>query len=115
MKRVSKVSKVDVLGTRYGVKRVEHGHIGLTDSDGGTDNNGMHVADEPAIYLDKTLTPERERLTLAHELSHAIEHHFGFDLPEEVVDGYGRGILYLIRHNPALVRFMQREEEQEES
>lgn len=109
-KRLSKIRQVDVLGTRYAVKRVPHGHTCLTDHDGSTDINGMHVADEPAIYLNETLSPERERLTLAHELSHAIEHHFGLDLPEEIVDAYGRGILYLIRHNAPLVRFLQRTE-----
>lgn len=106
----SKVRKVDVLGTRYAVKRVPQGHECLTDHDGSTDINGMHIADEPAIYMNESLSPERERLTLSHELSHAIEHHFGLDLPEEVIDAYGRGILYLIRHNPSLVRFLQREE-----
>ncbi len=106
--RQSKVRQVDVLGTRYAVRRVPAGHPGLTDSEGGTDNHGMHVADEPALYLDETLGPERERLTLSHELSHAIEHHFGMDLSEEIVEAYGKGILYLIRHNPPLVRFLQR-------
>ena len=71
--------------------------------------------DEPAIYLDEAMTPERERITLCHELAHSIESHFGLDLPEEVVDAYGRGILYLIRHNPALVRYLQRQEPENET
>jgi hypothetical protein len=109
-----KVTKANVFGAIYRIRRVPHGHENLTAEDGSTDNNGMCVPDEPAIYLNEKLTPERERLTLAHELAHAIEIHFGLDLPEEVVDAYGRGLLYLIRHNPALVRFLMRSDDPEE-
>jgi len=113
-RRPSKLSKVDSFGTRYAIRRVPHGHIHLTDDEGGIDNNGMHHPDACAIYLDEGLSAERERLTLCHELAHTIETHFGLDLPEEIVDAYGRGILYLIRHNPALVRYLQRHEDETE-
>jgi hypothetical protein len=115
IRRPSKITRIDCFGTRYAVKRVPNGHAHLTDTEGGTDNFGMHHPDEPAIYLDEALTPERERITLCHELAHAIEAHFGLDLPEEVVDAYGRGILYLVRNNPSLVRFLQRAEAEHET
>ena len=109
-KRSGKITEVDVFGVRYTIRRVPGDHVDLQDSEGNSGNNGMHIPDVPAISLDNSMSDERERITVAHELTHAIEHHFGLDLPEDVVDAMGRGWLYLLRHNAPLIKYLTRKE-----
>jgi hypothetical protein len=94
----------------YAISRVPLESEELVDSNGDSGNNGMCDPDHPRVSLFEGLSTEKERAVLCHELSHCIEHHFGLDLPEDLIDAFGRGWLYIIRNNPAVVRYLQRKD-----
>lgn len=109
---VTKSTKADVFGIVYRLKRVESEHNHLKDSEGNGGNYGMFVHDDPAIYLDNSISVTKEQEVIAHELTHAIEQHFGFDLPENIIDSFGRGWLYIIKKNKSLIKYLQEEEKE---
>ena len=83
--------------------------------------NGKHESmavcfyNHRVMYFAANLTHEQFRTTLAHEIQHAIEDHAAVDYEKGVhVDVHDRwtdqvalGWLYVMRHNPLIVEFLQ--------
>lgn len=75
----------------------------------------MCLYNERVIYLSLNQTHEQLRVTLAHELQHAIEDHADVDyekgVPTEVHDRWSdqvaRGWVYVMRHCPPIVEYLQ--------
>lgn len=69
------------------------------------------------ILFSDNLSPEQYRMTLAHEIQHAIEDHADVDYEEGTTvdvhdrwtDQVARGWVYLIRHCPDIVAFLRAE------
>jgi hypothetical protein len=67
------------------------------------------------IYLSDALTHEQFRITLAHEIQHAIEDHadvdyekgVGVDVHDRWTDQIARGWVYLMRECPEIIAFLQ--------
>lgn len=67
------------------------------------------------ILFSDDLSPEQFRMTLAHELQHAIEDHADVDYEEGTTedvhdrwtDQVARGWVYVMRHCPQIVDFLQ--------
>lgn len=73
---------------------------------------------ERIIWIADDLTPEQARITLAHELQHAIEDAADVDLTgpspapdvaDRWTDNMARGWVYIIRTCPQLLKFLQGE------
>ena len=63
---------VKVLSQEYVIKRVD-----VIDKDASILGMIDHI--ENAIYIKNNLTPEKEKVTLIHEILHAIFEQLGFD------------------------------------
>jgi hypothetical protein len=69
------------------------------------------------ILFSDDLSPEQYRMTLAHEIQHAIEDHADVDyekgttvdVHDRWTDQVARGWVYLIRHCPEIIAFLRAE------
>lgn len=54
---------------------------------------------EQVIKLEQNVSPERQYITLWHELVHVILEQAGQDIPETAVEALGYGIAQVIKEN----------------
>lgn len=55
---------------------------------------------EQTIKIEANNSPERQYITLWHELVHVIMEQAGQDIPETAVEALGYGIAQVIKENP---------------
>jgi hypothetical protein len=86
---------------------------GYVKVSGSTDivDYGYFYPDRQEIVLNTNHNLTTQQRTLAHELTHAIEDHYGFELDEDVVDKLGIGWLALLQENKQLVKFLTTKED----
>ena len=71
--------------------------------------------DQRWMLFSDDLSPEQFRMTLAHEIQHAIEDHADVDyeagttvdVHDRWTDQVARGWVYLLRHCPEIVEYLQ--------
>jgi hypothetical protein len=64
---------------------------------------GRHDGETLEISLDTGMTPQRERMTLFHEIFHAVEAERNFNFDENITDQMSFGIVQVLVDNPELV------------
>lgn len=93
------IERVQVGPTEYRVYRVNGLH------DGNQKLDGQILCGERAIKLEASLDTQSERVTLWHEILHAILTQAGHNNPqagEGIVEALSFGIIDVLRQNPAL-------------
>lgn len=55
---------------------------------------------DQVIKLEENVSPERQYITLWHEIVHVILEQAGQDIPESAVEALGYGIAQVIKENP---------------
>lgn len=71
---------------------------------------GYYDSDKQHISINANHTLLTQQRTLGHELTHLIEDHYGFELPEEIIDKIGIGWVTLLQENKQLVEFITKED-----
>jgi hypothetical protein len=71
---------------------------------------GYFHPDRQEVVLNTNHNLTTQQRTLAHELTHVIEDHYGFELAEDVIDKIGIGWLTLLQENKHLVQFLTKED-----
>ena len=97
------IPAVDILGTTYTVK-----HCESIDADG-NELAGQIIYNSAEIEIAYGMPPDVERLTVLHELIHGVLAHTGHSKHcrnEDLVEAVSNGLVYLLRHNPALVAYL---------
>lgn len=84
---------VSIAGMRYEVLRDE------TIADAGTVNH-----EKLEIVYRADLGFDQRNETILHEVMHALENAYGFQLPEQVVGQVARGVFAFMRDNPKFVK-----------
>ena len=105
--------KFRLFGLDWETRLIPKGHRVLKD--GKHDCMGMCFLSDRWIAVSADMTSEQRRITLAHELQHAIEDHADVDyekgVPTEVHDRWtdmvARGWVYLMRENPKIVAYLR--------
>lgn len=98
-----------LFGLDWEVRILPHDHKLLKD--GKHECQGMCFHNLRVIYISDKNTHEQCRMTLAHELQHAIEDHADVDYEKGVhvdvhdrwTDQVARGWVYIMRHCPEII------------
>lgn len=67
---------------------------------------GLCEPDKLRITVDARAPRQHVQDTLLHETMHAIEAHFGLQVPERTIEKLATGVLTVLQENPALVRYL---------
>lgn len=114
MKRPGKVLAHFLLfGHHWEARIIRHDHKFLKE--GKHECQGVCIQSERVIYLSDKNSTEQCRITLAHEIQHAIEDHADVDYEKGVevdvhdrwTDQVARGWVYVIRHCPAIIGYLR--------
>lgn len=70
------------------------------------EQRGEFEHDPLTIRISSGLTPDDEKETLIHEITHAVELQMNLDLPEDAVRQLSIGLFAVLRDNPKLAAYL---------
>ncbi len=68
----------------------------------GSEMRGRIDFKKDKIEINKSYSKKQKKVTLLHEIFHAIEEHFGLELTEQEIEGLCNGFADIIHQNPKL-------------
>jgi hypothetical protein len=98
---------VDVMGVEFGVEWVPGLSFEIPEEDGEALRvSGSVDYEKQSIVAARDGSEYTKRVVLLHEILHAILHIAGQPDDEVMVRALGYSLLYVLRHNPGLVKFL---------
>lgn len=71
------------------------------------DMYGVTDRDKQLINIQSRMTPVLEKITLLHELLHALEQNTGIKyIDEQQVEQFAHGLYFVLKNNPELLRYL---------
>jgi Zn-dependent peptidase ImmA (M78 family) len=93
------IKEIKVPNLTFKIKK--HNYSSIDDSYGTTDR------DKQIINVQSGLTPELERITLMHEMLHALELNTGIKYCEEQqIEQFAHNLFFVLKNNPELVSYL---------
>lgn len=99
--------KVLIDDIEYNVEKVSHKDLQVSNEDFKGEYWGDTRYKQASIRICEGMADDEVKITLVHEIIHAILHERGFDQKnndEEMVDGLAHAFRMLAKQNPELVR-----------
>lgn len=93
------IKELKVPNLTFKIKK--HDYTDLDDSYGSTHR------EKQVINIQSKLTPELERITLLHEIFHAMELNTGIEYcKEHQIDQFAHNWFFVLKNNPELMRYL---------
>lgn len=92
---------------QYKIKEVSHRKLQLSNEDLQSEIFGDTRYKPASIRICESMAEDEAKVTLVHEIIHAILHERGFDQEsddESMVDGLAHALRMLAKQNPELIR-----------
>lgn len=99
--------KVLIDDIEYKVEEVSHKELQLSSEDLKGEYWGDTRYKQASIHICEGMADDEVKITLVHEIIHAILHERGFDQQNEdeaMVDGLAHALRMLAKQNPELIR-----------
>lgn len=99
--------KVLIDDVEYKIKEVSHRELQLSNEDLKSEFWGDTRYKPASIRICESMAEDEVKITLVHEIIHAILHERGFDQEsddESMVDGLAHALRMLAKQNPELIK-----------